>query len=160
MQFAIRSARAEDAQRLVEMIHAFACDVAESTAIEPGAVERHVIRPDRVVDALLVEAAGRVVGYAMFHPSFLSFSGTRGLVLTDLFIDAGHRRRGLARALVAAVAKRCREQGGQWIQWEVWRKNEPALDFYGRVGARSRPGMVSMILEGDAFTRLAGRSGE
>jgi GNAT superfamily N-acetyltransferase len=112
------------------------------------------------VTTLLAETDGQVVGFAMFHASYLSFSGTRGLFLTDLFVEASHRRRGVARALMAAVAEQCRSEGGQWIHWEVWRKNPPALAFYDRIGARGRTGLLSMILEGEAFERLAGTPGE
>jgi GNAT superfamily N-acetyltransferase len=155
MNLSIRAARPEDAFRLVPLIHAFASDVAESATTGPGGVARHALGPDRVVTTLLAETDGRVVGFAMFHPSYLSFSGTRGLFLTDLFVEASHRRRGVARALMAAVAEQCRAEGGQWIEWEVWRKTPPALAFYEQIGARDRTGLLSMILEGEAFARLA-----
>ena len=160
MTLSIRAAGPGDASRLVAMIHAFAGDVAESATVESGAVVRQALGPDRVVTTLLAETDGQAVGFAMFYPSFLLFSGTRGLLLTDLFVEASHRRRGIARALMAAVAERCRGEGGQWIQWEVWRKNPPALAFYDRIGARGRTGLLSMILEGEALDRLAASAGE
>src|SRR5262249_20098672 len=95
MNLSIRAARPEDAFRLVPLIHAFASAVSESATTGPGGVARHALGPDRVVTTLLAETDGRVVGFAMFHPSYLSFSGTRGLFLTDLFVEASHRRRGV-----------------------------------------------------------------
>jgi hypothetical protein len=80
----IRAARSEDTARLVAMIHAFAGDVAESPTVEPEAVVRQALGPGRGVTTLLAETDGQIVGLAMLHPSFLSFS-PRGVCSSRTF---------------------------------------------------------------------------
>ena len=156
MGLSIRLARHDDTARLVELIHAFAEDVSETAAAVTDQVDRDAIGPDRLVETLLAESDGRVIGFVMFQRGFLSFAATRGVYLTDLYVEPAHRRRGVGRALMAAVARQCREHGGQWVIWDVWRKNAPALAFYEQLGARPRAGLLSMWLRGAAFERLAG----
>ena len=50
--------------------------------------------------------------------------------LEDLFVRPSHRREGVGRALLAAVAARVRERGGERLEWAALDWNELALGFY------------------------------
>jgi ribosomal protein S18 acetylase RimI-like enzyme len=74
-------------------------------------------------------AAGFVSGVELTHPD----KGTE-LFLYELGVDEAFRRRGIATALVRALAERGRERGchGMWVLTD--RSNEAALATYRRAG--------------------------
>jgi hypothetical protein len=51
-------------------------------------------------------------------------------------------------------------EGGQWIQWEVWRKNPRRRRSTTGSAPAAAPVCFSRIFEGEAFERLAGTPGE
>src|SRR5262249_56449232 len=55
-------------------------------------------------EALIAEHDGEVAGYALFYPPFSTFLAIQGIWLEDLFVRPSHRRAGVGRALLAAVA--------------------------------------------------------
>ena len=81
-------------------------------------------------------AGGKIVGYALFYAGYDVDTASRGVHLADLFVAESARRRGVGRALVAAVARECRRTGGAWIAWFVQRDNREARAFYRALGAR------------------------
>lgn len=52
---------------------------------------------------------GRIVGFTQLYPSFSSISMQRIWILNDLFVDEGHRRTGVAKALMCAAENFARE---------------------------------------------------
>jgi GNAT superfamily N-acetyltransferase len=56
----------------------------------------------------------------------------------DLFVQPGHRRHGVGRALLASIAASALERGCARLEWSALGWNEPALAFYDELGDRSR----------------------
>ncbi|HTT53614.1 MAG TPA: GNAT family N-acetyltransferase [Streptosporangiaceae bacterium] len=54
--------------------------------------------------------------------------------LTAIEVDPAHRRRGLARALTAALASQAATRGARWLYLQVEDGNQPALGLYHRIG--------------------------
>ena len=61
---------------------------------------------------------------------------SRAIWLEDLYVRPEHRGGGVGRALLAAVAARVRERGGERLEWSALDWNELALGFYRGLGAR------------------------
>ncbi len=97
----------------------------------------------------------RLVGYAMYYPTYDSYAGTRGLWLTDLFITPTHRGTGLGRALLGGLARVAQTCGASRLEWDVLEWNIAALGFYRRAGAVPTPGWARQRLAGAALTALA-----
>ena len=74
--------------------------------------------------------------------------------LEDLFVRPSHRRKGLGRALLAAVAARTRERGGERLEWAALDWNELALDFYRGLGAQRMDEWITHRLVGEELERL------
>jgi GNAT superfamily N-acetyltransferase len=111
-------------------------------------------------EALIAErpsSAGvpEVVGYALFFPTFSSFLASSGVWLEDLFVRRAARGQGVGRALLAAVAARVRERGGERLEWAALDWNEPALGFYRRIGARTMSEWITHRLDGETLSDLA-----
>jgi GNAT superfamily N-acetyltransferase len=113
--------------------------------------------PHPAAEALIAEHRDfRVaIGYALYFPTFSSFLASTGIWLEDLFVRPAHRRAGVGRALLAAVAARLRERGGARLEWAALDWNEPALSFYSVLGARTMPEWITHRLVGEDLDRLA-----
>lgn len=109
-------------------------------------------------EALIAQQGEDVAGYALFFPTFSSFLTTQGVWLEDLFVRPAHRRAGVGRALLAAVAARTRERGGQRLEWAALDWNELALGFYRGIGAQQMSEWITHRLVDEPLARLAAQA--
>jgi len=98
------------------------------------------------------------VGFAVFFPSFSTFACQPGIYLEDLFIEPAWRSRGFGRQLLAHVAKTGVARGCDRMNWAVLPWNEPAIEFYRRLGAERVTEWEGFKIAGEAFERLARES--
>ena len=108
-----------------------------------------------VAEALIAEHRSQVAGYALFFPTFSSFLARSGVWLEDLFVRPAHRRAGVGRALLAAVAARVHERGGGRLEWAALDWNELALGFYRGIGAQPMREWITHRLAGEPRQALA-----
>lgn len=108
--------------------------------------------------ALIAEREAEVAGYALFFPTFSSFLAKPGVWLEDLFVRPAHRRAGVGKALLAAVAARVHEQGGARLEWAALHWNELALGFYRGLGAETMDEWITHRLVGGPLARLAAQA--
>lgn len=85
---------------------------------------------------LVAERAGPVVGYLLHHSGYDVDRVVRQLWVADLYVADHARQSGVGRALMAAAADVCRQQGGTELVWSVYRPNRQAFAFFERLGAR------------------------
>jgi GNAT superfamily N-acetyltransferase len=116
---------------------------------------RAALFSDRPVAEVLLAFAGlEPAGFAVYFPTFSTFAGRGGIYLEDIFVEPAHRRSGVGSALLAAVAKLAIEHGGA-LSWSVLKWNQPAIDFYKRLGAVEVTDWSGYKLSGDALVRAA-----
>jgi GNAT superfamily N-acetyltransferase len=106
-------------------------------------------------EALIAELDGEPVGYALFYLTFSTFLAIQGVWLEDLFVRPSCRRNGVGRALLAEVAARTRERGGERLEWAALDWNELALDFYRGLGASRMDEWITHRLVGRELEQLA-----
>ena len=128
---------------------------------EPDAVvitEADLLRdgwgPRPLFTCLVAEDAGRVCGFALYHPTYSTWAG-RSLYLEDLYVQPAHRGRGVGTALLARVAGEAGRQGCARLDWSVLTWNEPALRVYERIGAVRMDEWRRLRLAGEALSALA-----
>jgi GNAT superfamily N-acetyltransferase len=153
----IRPAGAQDAALLLAMFRELAEYERLSDMLQATEERLHETlfceRP--VAEALIAERGAQTAGYAVFFTTYSSFLARAGVWLEDLFVRPPHRRFGVGRALLAAVAARTRERGGARLEWAALDWNELALDFYRGLGARTLNEWVTHRVDGDSLARLA-----
>ncbi|MEQ8585534.1 MAG: GNAT family N-acetyltransferase [Thalassobaculaceae bacterium] len=133
----VRAMTAEDAGRVVEMIAALSAhEGAPPPPMDREALIGWSLGREARFSALVADIDGAVIGYALFHDGFHIGRGSPGTLLMDLFVEPAHRRRRVARALIAAVVRATVARGGDWITWQAHPRNVEALAFYESVGAR------------------------
>jgi GNAT superfamily N-acetyltransferase len=111
--------------------------------------------PRPSIEALVVEAAGHLVGYALFFHNYSSFVGKRGLYLEDVYVQPTQRGSGLGTAILQRVAALAVERKCGRFEWTVLDWNQPAISFYEKMGATVLPDWRVVRLAGDALEQLA-----
>jgi len=75
------------------------------------------------------------VGFAVYFFNFSTWLGRPGLYLEDLFVKPEMRGRGYGRALLVHLAKIARDHNCGRMEWAVLTWNDPAIQFYKKLGA-------------------------
>jgi GNAT superfamily N-acetyltransferase len=96
-----------------------------------------------------------VVGFALWYPTFSTWTGRPGLWLEDLFVRPSARGTGLGRALLQALAAVCVERGYRRFEWWVLDWNAPAIGFYRSLGAVAQEDWTTYRVAGPALDALA-----
>jgi GNAT superfamily N-acetyltransferase len=102
----------------------------------------------------IAEWDGKPAGFALWFYSFSTFRGRHGIYLEDVFVRPALRGKGIGRALLRDLARRCRDEGLARLEWSVLDWNEPALDFYRALGAKPLDQWTIQRLTGDPLERL------
>ncbi|MDB5754075.1 MAG: family N-acetyltransferase [Massilia sp.] len=106
-------------------------------------------------EAIIGEAEGEVVSFALFFHNFSTFLTRKGLYLEDLYVKQAHRGKGFGRQMLARLAQIAVERGCGRFEWSVLDWNENAIQFYKGVGADVMPDWRICRVAGDALTDLA-----
>ncbi|PNS07551.1 GNAT family N-acetyltransferase [Solilutibacter silvestris] len=83
---------------------------------------------------LLAKHDGEPAGFTQLYPMYSSVRTTRIWVLNDLFVAAGFRRHGVARALLDAATEFAKEDGAAFVMLETTRDNDAARALYRAAG--------------------------
>jgi GNAT superfamily N-acetyltransferase len=92
--------------------------------------------PDQGVQLIARDDDGAAIGFATIFWTWSTLSASRLGVMNDLFVSEKARGGGVADALIAACAERCRERGATELAWQTAHTNLRAQAVYERVGAR------------------------
>ena len=112
---------------------------------------------DRTCSAHVALQHDEVVGFALWYPTFSTWTGRPGMWLEDLFVRPAARGTGLGRDLLTALARVCVERGYARFEWWVLDWNAPAIGFYRALGAVPQDEWTTYRLDGAALRGLAAR---
>ena len=155
--FQIRPARVEDVPIILKLIRDLATyerAPKEVTATEEQLVD--VLFGEKPVAEVLLAFEGKSpVGFAVFFHNFSTWLGRPGLYLEDLFVKPEKRGKGYGRALLVDLAKIARDRGCGRMEWAVLNWNDPAIQFYRKLGATPMDEWTVFRLTRDGIARLA-----
>ena len=109
----------------------------------------------RTAEVAIGYCEGKPVGFVLFFHNYSTFLGRPGLYIEDLFVDEAHRRRGFGRALLLYVAQLANERRCGRLEWAVLDWNEPAINFYRKLGAVAMNEWTVFRVTGASLTNLA-----
>ena len=95
------------------------------------------------------------VCFVLFFHNYSTFLGRPGIYIEDLFVDEPFRRRGFGAALFRYVAKLANERQCGRLEWSVLDWNEPAINFYKKLGAVPMKQWTVFRLTDEALAKLA-----
>jgi GNAT superfamily N-acetyltransferase len=155
----IRRAIPRDAGDITDMIHALAEfeRAAEQCTVTETQISTALFDNSPVVHAHVAEVDGEIAAMALWFVNFSTWDGVAGIYLEDLFVRPGFRRRGLARKLLAALARECLDKGYTRLSWAVLNWNVDAIALYDGVGAAPQREWTTYRLSGPSLAELAGR---
>jgi GNAT superfamily N-acetyltransferase len=156
MSLAIRPARPGDAATITGFIRKLAEYEKLESEVEAGEAEvRAALFADNPrVYADIAEWEGEPAGFALWFYNFSTFRGRHGIYLEDLFVEPHLRGRGIGKALLARLARRCVEENLGRLEWWVLDWNAPAIAVYRGLGAEPMDQWTVFRLTGEALERL------
>ena len=152
----VRAATVDD----VDLLHKFSVDLAtyedhpHGVTATPQTLARDGFGKEPKFAALIAERAGKPVGFALYTFNYSVWTGARGIFIEDIWVVPEQRRGGVARALMAALAKECVARGYKRIDLNVLDWN-PARGFYEKIGLRWIKNWLPYRLSGEALEKLA-----
>jgi GNAT superfamily N-acetyltransferase len=154
----IRPATAEDAFLISTLIHELAQyeHLEQETIVTEDDVLRDGFGAKPKFRTLIAEWDGQASGYALFFEFYSTFQGRAGIFLEDIFVRTQFRQKGIGTELLARVAKIAWEEDYFCLRWEVLDWNQPAIDFYNKLGASFMNEWKAACLIGDALQTVAG----
>jgi diamine N-acetyltransferase len=134
----IRAARPEDGALIFALVRELADYEKLSAEVDAteGAIAAALFsdRPRLYCD--IAEWDGQPAGFAVWFLNYSTFRGRHGLYVEDIFVKAAFRQRGIGKALMRRLARRCVEEGYARFEWAVLDWNAPSIAFYQAIGAQ------------------------
>jgi len=155
----IRAATPADVATILRFVRELATFEREPDAVvaTEAMLATALFGPAPAAEAVIAEADGAAIGFALFFHNFSTWTGRRGLYLEDLYVTPDARGQRVGKALLRhlagiAVARDCAR-----FEWSVLDWNAPAIAFYRSVGAVGMADWTVQRMEGAALRTLAGR---
>jgi len=154
---ALRFAGPDDAETLYALIVELAVYEREPEVVEatPQTLREQLLLDHPPFECVIAEVGDHAVGMALFFHNYSTWTGKRGLYLEDLFVVPSHRGQGVGFALLRKLAQIAVDRDCGRFEWAVLDWNEPAIEFYDRLGARPLKEWLVHRLAGDALRRVA-----
>lgn len=126
----------------------------EVTATEKSLTETLFGRR-RTAEVAIGHFKRKPVGFVLFFHNYSTFLGQPGIYIEDLYVDEDFRRRGFGSALLRYVANLATDRRCGRLEWSVLDWNEPAVNFYKKIGAVPMSEWTVFRVTGEKLTKLA-----
>jgi len=124
--------------------------VADEKSLEESLFQK------KVAEVIVGEVGDTVVGFSLFFHNFSTFLGKPGIYIEDIYVKKEYRHHGYGKAFFRFIAQLAMERNCGRIEWSVLDWNEPAIQFYKRLGAKPMDEWTVYRLTTDAIKKLAG----
>jgi GNAT superfamily N-acetyltransferase len=157
MSHRVRRAAPQDAAAITDMIHALAEfeRAADQCTVTETQIAAALFDEVPTVYGHVAEVDGEIAAMALWFLNYSTWDGVAGIYLEDLFVRPGFRRRGLARALLAALASECLRRGYTRLSWAVLNWNADAITLYDGIGGKPQNEWTTYRLSGASLVGLA-----
>jgi ribosomal protein S18 acetylase RimI-like enzyme len=152
MSLEVRPMRKEEAAAVAAMVQSLARHIG--TGVVPKLTGERLGAAHDLVDVVVAEDEGRLLGACLGLMTFSTWRGAPGLYVVDLFVEPEARGRNVGQALLQASARRFARRGAQFIKLEVDETNTGAERFYARLGFTKKTEDRLHVLEQDKLKQF------
>jgi len=157
----IRPATRDDAALILELIRGLAEYERAPDAVV--ATEADIVRDgfsgNPRFHCVIAEWDRSPAGFAFYFFHYSTWLGKPGLYLEDLFVKPEVRRKGIGKALLVHLAQMAMRENCYGMRWQVLDWNQPATDFYERLGATVVREWLEVRISGESLRALADSKG-
>ena len=157
MSLVLRAARPDDSALIFALVRELADYEKLSGEVDatPERIAAALFAPEPRLFCDIAEWSGAPAGFAVWFLNFSTFRGRHGIYVEDIFVRPAFRGRGIGKALMARLAKRCVDEGWARFEWAVLDWNKPSIDFYRSIGAQMMDEWRICRLSGPALQAFA-----
>ena len=98
-------------------------------------LSRNLFGPKKFAEVLLGYYNNEPTGMALFFHNYSTFEGKPGIYLEDLYVKPEFRGKGIGKALLLKLIRIAGKRKCGRVEWAVLDRNQPAIDFYKKLGA-------------------------
>ena len=156
-EFEIRDASVTDVPVILQLVRDLATyeRAPNDVVATEGGLRDVLFGDDPCAKVVLAFCRDEAVGFAVYFFNFSTWLGRPGLYLEDLFVKPEARGQGYGRALLVHLAQIARKRGCGRMEWAVLDWNEPAIQFYKKLGAAPNEEWTVFRLTSDGIRKLA-----
>lgn len=153
----IREATPADAVLIHTLITELALYEREPHAVKVTAetIEQQLRTDKRPFECVIAENNGVAAGFAVYFYAYSTWEGRETLYLEDLYVRQQFRSAGVGFALMTHLAQVASDRNCPRFEWSVLTWNEPAIDFYNRIGAAPVDGWMRYRMTPETISALA-----
>ena len=152
MSLVLREMGQADAEAVAAMVHGLAQHVGGHVVPQVTGASLWAARD--LVEVVVAEEAGQLLGACLGLMTFSTWRGARGLYVVDLFVVAQARGKSIGVRLLRESARRAAGRGARFIKLEVDITNQGAERFYARLGFGKKSDDRLHILEQEGLDRF------
>lgn len=130
-------------------------DLSDEVSATAEDIRAALFGPKPVAHAVLASWGTEPAGFAIYSFTFASFVGKTGIFVENLYVEQGHRNKGVGKAMLVHLARLGRQLGCGRLEWAVLNWNERAMEFYQDLGALPMDEWTTFRLTGEALEKLA-----
>ena len=156
--FKIRFADVSD----VPLILNFIKDLAEYEKMSDDVLTtekmlEEVLFKEKAAEVIIGEYKDEPVAFSLFFHNFSTFVGKKGLYLEDVYVNPNMRGLGIGKILISFLAKLAAERNCGRFEWCCLNWNQPSIDFYRSLGAKSMDEWMTFRLDGEELKEIGDR---
>jgi GNAT superfamily N-acetyltransferase len=157
MSVSIRSARPGDEALILDFIRKLAEyeKLLHEVEADEALISSSMFSAHPKVFCDIAEWKGEPAGFAMWFYNYSTFHGRHGIYLEDLFVEPHQRGKGIGKALLKNLARRCVSEGLTRLQWWVLDWNKGSIDIYKSLGAKPMDEWTVFRVSGRELEELA-----
>ncbi len=87
-----------------------------------------------IFEFFVAEENGKIEGVAIFYYRYSTWKG-KAIFLEDLVVRKAKRGAGIGKKLLDAIVQEAKDVNARQVMWQVLDWNEPAINFYKKLGA-------------------------
>jgi GNAT superfamily N-acetyltransferase len=120
------------------------------TATEDKLIDT-IFGKDNFVEVWLAEINNEPAGQVIFFRNYSTFLANPGYYIEDIYVRPQFRGKGIGKKLLNKVIELAAEKNYGRVEWCVLNWNEPAIDFYKKIGAVSMDEWMTFRLTEEKF---------